>query len=89
MARSSSSSPQDIATGKKALKGSTLTPVTSGKLANGGSQIDTGDSYSKIGLFVGGAGNPMVDISRRHLSVAEHTLAEIRLLRAAGSRVRP
>lgn len=81
--------PEEIAAGKKKLKGSTLTPVTSGKLANGGSQIDTGDSYSKIGLFVGGAGNPMVDISRRHLSVAEHTLAEIRLLRAAGSRVRP
>lgn len=89
VAPTSGLSAQDIATGKKGLKGSTLTPVTSGKLANGGSQIDTGDSYSKIGLFVGGAGNPMVDISRRHLSVAEHTLAEIRLLRAANSRVRP
>lgn len=81
--------PEEIATAKKKLKGGPLTPVTTGKLANGGSQIDTGDSYSKIGLFVGGAGNPMVDISRRHLSVAEHTLAEIRLLRAANSRVRP
>lgn len=81
--------PEEIATAKKKLKGGPLTPVTSGKLANGGNQIDTGDSYSKIGLFVGGAGNPMVDLSRRHLSVAEHTLAEIRLLRAANSRVRP
>jgi len=80
--------PEEIATRRKQLGGKVL-PATSGKLANGGNQIDTGDSYSKIGLFVGGAGNPMVDISRRHLSVAEHTLAEIRLLRAAGSRVRP
>lgn len=86
---SSALTPGQIATARKRLKGSTLTPVTTGKLANGGSQVDTGDSYSKIGLFVGGAGNPMVDISRRHLSVAEHTLAEIRLLRAANSRVRP
>ena len=82
-------SPADLATRRKQLFDKALTPVTTGKLASGGSQIDTGDSYSKIGLFVGGAGNPMVDISRRHLSVAEHTLAEIRLLRAAGSRVRP
>ena len=80
--------PSDLATRRKQLFGTFLT-ATSGKLPNGGNQIETSDSYSKIGLFVGGAGNPMVDISRRHLSVAEHTLAEIRLLRAAHSRVRP
>jgi len=80
--------PADLATRRKQLFG-TITPATTGKLANGGSQIETGDSYSKIGLFVGGAGNPMVDLSRRQLSVSENMLAELRLLRAAGSRVRP
>lgn len=80
--------PADLATRRKQLFG-TILPPTAGKLANGGSQIETGDSYSKIGLFVGGAGNPMVDLSRRQLTVTEHMLAELRLLRAAGSRVRP
>lgn len=80
---------EQIAAEKKRRGSLLVAPVTSGKLTTGGSQIDTSDSYSKIGLFVGGAGNPMVDISRRQLSVSEHMLAELRLLRAANSRVRP
>jgi len=62
------------------VKGAPAETLGTGKGARRFSKPEN-DNLSKIGLFVGGAGNPIVNISQRQLDVSRRTLHEIMQLR--------